>query len=90
MLKLSDENMVWVWACPFTGIVFDNTISATEDYSSRKAINALGKRRAETGRITLCRVTIKPCSEEETAAARAEFEQWKARKDAERAAKESK
>jgi hypothetical protein len=81
MLKLNEPREMWAWVCPVTGMVLDECWGPTEGYSKSRSEKYLGKRRAEYGEMRLCRVTVTPCTDEETAKYRAEFAAWKASKE---------
>jgi hypothetical protein len=84
MLTLNEARTVWAWVCTATGLVLDEAWGSTEGYARHRSEKYLGKRRAEYGDMRLCRVTVTPCTDEETARYRAEFVEWKAAKDGER------
>jgi hypothetical protein len=82
MLKLGDGNIVWAWVCPVTGTVLDEWWGRTEDYARDKTVRGWGKRRFEQGEMRPLRVRLEALSPEEAAKERAEFQEWKARKNA--------
>lgn len=84
MIRANEITVQWLWVDHVTNVCFPETMSSTEDYAAQRAQQILGKRRMAGGEVRAVRVTIEPMSAEETAAQRAEFESWKARKDAER------
>jgi hypothetical protein len=65
-------------------MVWDEAWAATEGYATHRTESTLGKRRMRYGEMRLVRVTIEPCSDEETAKYRAEFEEWRAKKESAR------
>ena len=83
MLTTKEPRLMWAWVCPVTGMVLDEAWGATEPYATSKTVRYWGKRRAKSGEMRLCRVTVEPLSDEETARHRAEFAAWNARKHAE-------
>jgi len=80
MLTTKEPRQMWAWVCPVTGMVLDEAWGLTEPYATGKTERMWGKKRTAMGEMVLCRVTVEPLSAEETAAHRAEFAAWNARK----------
>jgi hypothetical protein len=80
MLTTKEPRLMWAWVCPATGMVLDEAWGATEPYAKSKSERLWGKRRTGEGDMLLCRVTVEPLTADETAKHRAEYEEWKARK----------
>ena len=82
MLTTKQPSLMWAWVCPITGMVWDEGWGSTEPYATSQTQRTFGKRRMQLGDMRLVRVTIEPLTAEEEAKARAEFAEWKAKRDA--------